>query len=268
MKKTIIFPTLFLAFCLLAACHRPTDTELSAQRIAYARQLADIGNFNQAKLQLDSVHLLYPKEVGMRRQAKRLNDSIVYLESVRTLHYSDSVLQTLLPQTDQLLKSFRYQKDEAYENRGKYVHRLLYTNSNIARCYLQAYVTDNRQTILKSYYYGAKAINHTAVDLAAGDIRCDISGTLHSFEAEGHYEILTMPEESALQALLFVANNKTERLKITLQGKSNYVYYLQPNEKEALEQTYRLGILMKDIRLLEENMRLAQARISKWETKH
>lgn len=264
MKKLVLFSLLLLPF---AACHRLTDAERAQERVNLAATLVDSGKLSQAKIELDSVHLLYPREVEVRRAAKHLHDSIVYIESARTLAYSDSVLQPLLVQADKLLKQFRYDKNKAYEEHGKYVHRLLYTGTNAARCYLQAYVSDERQTTLKSYYYGSKALHQQAITLTANDMEWQSEGSNHAFEAEGWHEILTLQEDKALQALSFISANKGQRLKVTLQGRSNYVYYLQANEKEALEQTYRLGILMKDIRQLEENIRIAQGRIDKWERK-
>ena len=43
---------------------------------------------------------------------------------------------------------------------------------------------------------------------------------------------------------------------------------ISDNEKQALDQTYRLGLLMRDINQLEEQVRLASARIEHFETKH
>ncbi len=251
----------------LSACSK-SDAELAQERVEEARTLVQNNQLNQAKILLDSVHTLYPKEVPSRRAAKHLNDSITYLEAQRTLAYSDSMLQTLLPQVDPLLKKFRYEKNDKYEDEGKYVHYLLKTTSNTSRCYLQCYVSDQRKTSLKSYYFGAKPIQQERITLTANEMSVDFSGTQHSFEAEGWYEILTLDEEHALQLLNFISAHKQDRIKVTLSGKSNYIYYLQANEKEALEQTYLLGTLMRDIRRLEENINIANKQIARYNEKN
>ncbi len=258
---------LLIVLAILTACNTKSDAELAAERVSQARSLVQTNQFNQAKLELDSVHILYPKEVAVRRMAKSLSDSIVYLEAQRTLAYSDSLLNTLLPQVDPLLKKFRYEKNEKYEDEGKYVHYLLKTTSNTSRCYLQCYVSDQRKTILKSYYFGAKPIQHDRLTLTANEMSIEQTGSQHSFEAEGWHEILTLNEESALQILNFISAHKQDRIKVTLSGKSNYIYYLQANEKEALEQTYLLGILMRDIRRLEESINLANKQIERYQAK-
>ncbi len=249
------------------ACNRLTDTDRAAMRIAMARQLIADNALNQAKIELDSVHILYPREVAERRVAKHLADSIVYIEAERTLAYSDSMLQVLLPQVDPLLKQFRYEKNDKYEDEGKYVHWLLRTTSNTSRCYLQCYVSDERKTILKSYYYGTQPLHHERLVLTANEMQVEQSGKPHAFQAEGWHEILTLEEEPALQVLNFVSAHKGDRLKVSLQGKRTYNYYLQQNEKEALEQTYLLGTLMRDIRRLEQNIHIANKQITRWHSK-
>ncbi len=265
MKNTL----LTIAICLLlVACIGKSDAELAIERVEQARTLVHNNQLNQAKIELDSVHTLYPKEIPARRAAKQLNDSIVYIEAQRTLAYSDSMLNVLLPQVDPLLKQFRYEKNDKYEDEGKYVHRLLRTTSNTSRCYLQCYVSDQRKTILKSYYFGNRALNQERITLTANEMNIEETGSNHAFEAEGWHEILTLDEEAALQLLNFISANKQERIKVTLNGKSNYIYYLQQNEKDALEQTYLLGILMRDIRRLEENINIANKQIERYRTKN
>ncbi len=263
MKKYLL---ILLAAAVVTACGK-SDAELAADRVATARQLILQNQLNQAKIELDSVHVLFPREVPARRIAAHLSDSITYIEAQRTLAYSDSLLNTLLPQVDPLLKNFRYEKNEQYEDNGKYVHRLLRTSSNAARCYLQCYVSDQRQTTLKSYYYGAKKIEHKSLTMEANGAQLTAQGSLHTFQTEGWHEILTLNEEDALQLLNFISANKADRIKVVLQGKSNYIYYLQKNEKDALEQTYLLGILMRDIRQLEQNISTASRQISRFESK-
>ncbi len=263
MKKTFF---ILLSTLTLIACGK-SDAELAMERVNNAKSLIEADALNQAKIELDSVHILYPREVAARREAKYLNDSIVFIEAQRTLAYSDSLLQVLLPQIDPLLKQFRYEKNDKYENDGKYVHRLLRTTSNTSRCYLQCYVSDQRVTTVKSYYYGMQPINQQSITLTSNEVSIEQTGTNHAFEAEGWHEILTLDEEHALQLLNFISAHRQDRIKVTILGKSNYHYYLQQNEKEALENTYLLGTLMRDIRRLEESINLSNRQIARWHSK-
>ena len=266
MKKTLFLAILLL---LLAGCDtKQKQARLARTRVETARQLVDDGNLNAAKMQLDSVHLLYPKQIDARRNAKALMDSIVYIEAQRNLQYSDSLLQPLLPQVDNMIKKFNREKNGEYENYGRYVHKLLPTDRNINRCFIQAYINEDMRTVLKSYYYGSKSLQHETVTFTIGEDFQSFSGSNHSFDSEGNkYEILSLAEDDALTALGFIANNKDSRIKVTLSGNGDYVYYLSQNEKQALAETCQLVAMMRDVRQLEQQKNVASAQIAKYESK-
>lgn len=259
-----------VAVLCLAACTQAREQQAAQAHVDAAAGLIEQHRYEAALQQLDSVHALYPRRVAERRQAKALKDTIVYLQAQHTLRYCDSVLQPLLPEVDKLLKEFRFEKNESYEDHGQYVYRNLQTGWNTSRCFLQAYVSDDRKTLVKSYYYGTKPVHQTAVALSAGDQEIEQSGQNHAFEAEGWHEILTLTDEQALEVLNFVSSHLAERIRVTAQGEkpnAKAVYYLSDNEKQALDKTYKLGLLMRDIDQLEQQISLASKRIEHFEEK-
>ena len=259
-----------IVFSSLVACG-PSDEECAKALVAEAQEMVMNGKWRQARSVLDSVHITYPREVAQRRVAKALEDSIVYLESQSTKAYADTILPPLLEKVDVLLKQFRYEKNDKYEDHGRYVHRLLETGSNTSRNFIQAYVRDDRQTIVKSYYYGTQQVNQQAVVLAADGIESQFTGKNHSFEANGWHEVMTMEDERALELLNFVSANMSVRIKVKGQGQKaqhTWVYYLNDKEKNALVATYELGWLMKDIRRVEQMQKAANANIQRYETKY
>ena len=159
----------FVSILLLISCGGTSDAEKASALVDSARSLVIEGQLNEAKIRLDSVHSSYPKCVAQRRLAKALQDSIVFIEAQRTLSYSDSLLTTLQQQADPLLKKFAYEKQEQYEDHGRYVHRLLRTDNNLDRCYLQVYITDDYQALVKSYYAGNSELLQPSVEMCVGD---------------------------------------------------------------------------------------------------
>ena len=92
-----------LVVCVMSAlvcpgCKNESEADQARERVAQARTLVEEGNLEAAKLQLDSVHILYRQQVDVRREAKALQDTITLLEAERTAAYADSMLQVLLPQ--------------------------------------------------------------------------------------------------------------------------------------------------------------------------
>ena len=263
------------AFCLfffllaLIAC-QPSAEQRAHTLLTEAQALVEKNQWRQARIMLDSLHLTYPKEVAQRRLAKALEDSITYLEAQSTLAYVDTLLPPLLEQADKLIKQFRYEKNEAYETHGKYVHRLLATNSNTSRNFLQAYVLDNRETVVKSYYYGDKQMNQQTVCLQANGEENNFSGRNHHFQDGAHHEIMTLSEDKALALLNFISTHRDAKIRVEGMGDKptrNWVYYLNDKEKEALSETYRFGFLMKDINQLEQMQRVAVAQINRYTQK-
>lgn len=266
MKKILIF---VLISVVTVGCNSKSRQAKEAEnRVNVAKAMVADGNLNAAKLLLDSVHVLYPRQVEWRRAAKTLMDSIVYIEAKRTLQYSDSILQPLLPEIDNLLKNFNSERDVKYETNGRYVHKQLPTGRNVERCFIQAYINEDLCIVLKSYYCGNKPIEHDKVIFTSGEDYQVFSGTGHSFDdGENQYEILTLNENDAMQALSFIVNHNQDRLKVTLSGRSDYVYYLNQNEKHALTETCQLSFKMRDVQRLEQQINVANAQILKYENR-
>lgn len=268
MTKQHIFICVLCATTLVAC--QPSEEQRAAILVSDAQTLVDSGQWRQARIVLDSLHVTYPKQVGQRRLAKALEDSITYLEAQRTLAYTDTLLPPLLEQVDGLIKRFKYEKNAKYEDHGKYVHRLLSTGSNTSRNFLQAYVQDDRQTFVKSYYYGNAQMNQQSVVLSAGGEESVYQGHNHHFQDGAHHEVMTLEDESALSLLNFISAHHDARIRVEGKGDKpthNWVYYLNEQEKEALSDTYQLGWLMKDINRLEQMQRVATAQIARYEQK-
>lgn len=267
MKKIFFF--VLLCTILFVGCS-PSDSEQAQALVEEASHLVNNGQWRQARIVMDSLHLTFPKEIAQRRVAKALEDSITYLEAQQTLAYTDTLLPPLIEQADQLIKQFKYEKNENYENHGKYVHRLLNTGSNTSRNFLQAYVLDNRQTVVKSYYYGNIQVNQQSVVLQSEGEDVTFYGRNHHFQDGAHHEIMTLEDEDALALLNYIDTHRKHRIRVEGKGDTpthNWVYYLNDKEKQALSATYQLGWLMKDIKRIEDIQRTASAQIERYQQK-
>lgn len=265
MKKYILPLALLVLF---TACKtRLTDSQKAELHIGQARHLIAENHLNAAKSELDSIHQLYPREVEMRRIAAHLSDTITCLESQRTIAYCDSLLPQKQQEKEALLKNFRFDKNETYQAEGRYTHRLLRTEQNASRSYLQVTVSEKAHLTLQSTYCGQAPVTHTYIELTANELSLssqDGQANLHTFQTGGqHYETLTLEDEAALPLLAYIAGHTGDRLKVTLHGQRTYAYYLTPNERNALAETYRLAIVMGDIERLQRERHIAEMRINR-----
>ena len=227
MKKILVFSLLSVALLGLASCgHKPTKVELL-------------------------------------RAEKQRNDSIEMVRNEMTRQSADSLLQALLPEVEPLMKPFRYEKNDSYEDHGHYIHRLLVTGSNTSRNYLQALVSDDRQLILRSFVYAARPVNQTTLKLTADELYVEAQGSNHVFEAEGTHEIMSLFGDDALRVLAFVSANHDSRIRV--QAASSIVYYLTNDEKQALADTYELALMMKQIYDLEQTISLCNRKAERYQ---
>ena len=83
---------LVFSLLLLTACD--DGGEKKAQlRLQNAQEALAGGDFNEAKLQIDSIKLLYPKAFEARKQGIALMQQVELKEQQQTLTYLDSMLQ-------------------------------------------------------------------------------------------------------------------------------------------------------------------------------
>ena len=252
IKHQLYLLVLLFLSGVFADCSKPTERQLASERVEAARQMIADNRFNAAKLQLDSVHLLYPRCVEQRKTANHLKDTIMLVEAERTLQYYDSLLEQLQLRADSVMTYFDYDKDERYQTTGNYVNRSLSPKLNNGN-FLQAQVSDAGELVLRSFYTGEVAINHTGLKISVADNFTQLRGSNYHFLSDGHHEILTCQGEQALQALQLIAAEQSGKITVTLIGdKKNVSYQLSDNAKKALTQTLQLYYLLSDIKSLEQ----------------
>lgn len=201
--------------------------------------------------------------VAELREQKRQQDSLNLLQYEQTARYTDSLLQTILPVADSLLARFQYVKNGKYADHGYYISKHLQTAGLGQRTYLQAYVTDDLKTVVRSMYFGSRSLKHDLLILDADSVSNSFSGNLYQYEAEGFHEILTLNDEDAVQLLRFVSAFSGTKIKVTLSGKGKFAYVINAKDIAALVETLRLQTVMTDIKTLEAQHKQATLQVEK-----
>jgi hypothetical protein len=268
MRK--IVPLFFVILIFLSSCNKREAQEKDAdKRLKHIEQLIVENAFNAAKIEIDSIHSLYPRLVSKRKIAAAFEDTITRRESSRTLAYCDSILPLKQHEADSIQKNFRLEKNVNYQDFGNFVYKTQLTESNSNRNYLKAYVDENADFYLISNYCSGK-IDHTSIEVSANDIfaHTDTLSTsnsaFHSFNDGGsHWESLTFKNQEDKGVGAFIAQNSSSRLKVTLYGKKTYVYYLSDSDKKAIAETYQLWIVKKDVAQLQKEIKKATVKIER-----
>lgn len=264
------FVVLLVALSLIVACgSQKTDEKLADERLKRIETLIAESAYNSAKIEIDSIHQLFPRLVDKRRMAATFLDTIVRRESARTLAYCDSILPLKQREADSIQRNFRFEKDPVYQQVGNYVYKTQQTESNATRNYLKSYVDENADFYLISNYTGAK-IQHISVKVSVGELfaQTDTLFTTdpsnHSFSDGGTYwEALTFKNEAEKGVAAFVAQFYNKPVKVTLLGAKNFVYSLSESDKKAIAETYHLWVVKKDIVFLQKEIQKAQIKIAR-----
>ena len=263
MKIKGVFFIILVITGLISCNSRQKQEKLADIRLKHIEQLISQNSLNAAKIEIDSVHLLFPRLISKRRVAAALEDTILRRESTRTLAYCDSMLPLKSHEVDSVQKNFKYEKDKIYQEIGNFIYKTQNTEENANRTYLKSYVDDNADFYLISNYCGGK-LEHTNVEVTANGLSAhtdtiDTSNpNYHSFTDEGsRWEVVTFKNKDDNGVASFISQNSSPTIKVTLHGKKNYVYYLDNSDRKAITQTYHLWIIKKDLVKLRKEIRKA-----------
>jgi uncharacterized protein with LGFP repeats len=268
IKYQITF--ILLTLTLFSACNsKEKQQKLADLRLKHIEQLINDNALNAAKIEIDSIHLLFPRMVDKRRAAEALKDTVIRRENARTLAYCDSILPVKLQEADAIQKNFRLEKNAKYQQVGSYIYKTQQTENNINRTYLKAFVDENADLYLVSNYCGGK-IEHSSLEVSVNDLfaKTDTIDTSnasnHSFTDEGtRWENVTFKNQADKGVTAFITQYTSEKIKVTLHGKKSYTYYLENADKKAIAETYHLWVVKKDVAQLQKEIKKATLKIER-----
>lgn len=94
--------------CMLFSCENVEKKAL--ERLQTAREAFERGDFSEAKMQIDSIKILYPKAFETRREGISLMQQVELKEQEKTLVYLDSLLQKKQSELDAIKGKFTFEK--------------------------------------------------------------------------------------------------------------------------------------------------------------
>ena len=263
VKKINVLVLLTVFSVLLIGC-KESEEEQAKSLLNQAERSYASGNLQEAQLLLDSLHESYPKLVSYRRSADTISWRIAVIESSRNCVYLDSMLVLKREELMPMLKGFGLEKEEQYQDVGNYVPAQLRTERNAERCYLKPYTTEHGDFYLMSYYVG-KVLNFNRMKISVEDMYSETGeaelADIHSYDDMGVYHETVMFNPTVLGSVpQFIYDHCATRMKVTLIGKTTYIYYLNELERNLLSETYALSVVLKDIYTLEDQLKKNKAK--------
>lgn len=260
MKKIIILACLCSA---LIACEN--TKKKAALKLAEARAAFEVGNYNEAKMQIDSIKILYPKAFDIRRQGIYLMQEVELKEQQKTLEYLDSMLAVKQQEFEAVKGKFVLEKDTAYQRIGHYLVPAQVIERNLHRSFLRFQTDETGLVSLTSIYCGSYNIHHTAVKVIATDGNfAETSVSRDSYETTDLGEHIEKADYKLGEdggVIAFVAANKDKNLRVDYTGERSYTTHMLPADRQAASDIYELGKTLSSITEIKKNIEEANQKI-------
>ena len=249
--------------CMLFSCENVEKKAL--ERLQTAREAFERGDFSEAKMQIDSIKILYPKAFETRREGISLMQQVELKEQEKTLVYLDSLLQKKQSELDAIKGKFTFEKDAEYQKTGNYLHPSQVIEKNMHRSYLRFQVNETGQMSMTSIYCGPTNIHHISakVTAPAGSF-AETPASKDSYETTDLGEKIEkadykIGEDGNVIGFLYL--NKDKNIKVNYQGERPYSTTMAPADRQAAASVYELAQLLSSITKIKEEMEEANLKM-------
>ncbi len=264
-KRDVMRKILFMVcFCSLFISCNDTDKK-GNERLAMAQDAFEKGDYNEAKIQIDSIKILYPKAFKARKKGIKLLQQIELKEQKKSLVYLDSLLQQKKKDFEQMKKKFSFEKDVKYQRTGNYLYPTQTVERNLHRSFLRFQVNENGIMSMTSIYCGSRNIHHTAVKVTTSD-----GSFAQTPPSKDIYETSNLGEkiekadykkgeDGGLMDFLYL--NKGKNIRIDLIGDRNYSIKMPSEDLQALINVYELAQKLSAISEIKKETEEANLKI-------
>lgn len=260
MKKAAILACLC---CTLFSCsnvEKKASEKLQVARAAYER-----GDYNEAKIQIDSIKILYPKAFETRREGIGLMQQVELKEQENSLVYLDSMLREKQKELDAIKGNFTFEKDAEYQKIGNYLHPSQVIEKNLHRSFLRFQVDENGLMSMTSIYCGPHNIHHVAVKVTAPDGSfAETPASKDSYETTDLGEKIEKADYKLGEdgnVIGFIYLNQDKNIRVNYLGERPYATTLTPNDRKAAAEVYELAKILSSITEIKKNMDEANLKI-------
>ena len=261
MKK-IGFSAL-LALATLAGCGDGGEKEAQI-RLQKAETALQQENFSEAKLQIDSIKVLYPKAFEARKQGIKLMQQVDLKEQGKTLVYLDSMMQVKQAQLDSIKANFVLEKDTAYQEIGNWFYPTQVVEKNVGRSFLRAQVNELGEMSLTSIYCAGGQLNHTSVKVSVGDTFAETPMTNDSYATTDLGRTIEKADYKVGEdggVVGFIVANQDKNIQLTFIGDKTYRTAMQKNDRKAIVELIELARILSGMEEIRKQQKEANLKI-------
>ena len=261
MKKLIIF---FCGTLALTACgngiEKKANEKLTVARAAYER-----GDYEEAKTQIDSIKILYPKAFEARKAGQELMLDVELKAQQKILAYLDSALQSKQEAFDAIKDKYTLEKDAEYQQVGNYIWPTQAIEKNLHRSFLRFQVNEQGIMSMTSIYCGASNIHHVGVKVTTPD-----GSFAETPTSKDSYETTDMNEKIEKadyklgedgSVIEFLNLNKDKNIRVEFVGDRKYTTTMTSADRQAVAGVYELTQILSAMQQIKKEQEDANLKI-------
>lgn len=261
MKKLTI---LFCSVLTLAACGNGVEKKAN-EKLTVARTAYERGDYEEAKIQIDSIKILYPKAFEARKAGQTLMLDVELKAQQKTLAYLDSALQVEQQEFDAIKDKYILEKDAEYQQVGNYLWPSQTIEKNLHRSYLRFQVNEQGLMSMTSIYCGSNNIHHVGIKVIAPD-----GSFAETPTSKDSYETTDMNEKIEKadyklgedgNVIEFLNLNKDKNIRVEYMGDRKYTTTMSPSDRQAAAEVYRLAKILSTMQEIKKNQEEANLKI-------
>ena len=242
MKKLII---LFCGTLALAACGNGLEKKAN-EKLMVAKAAYERGDYEEAKLQIDSIKILYPKAFEARKAGQALMLDVETKAQQKTLAYLDSAFQAKTVEFNAIKDKFKLEK-------------------NMHRSYLRFQVNEQGIMSMTSIYCGAGNIHHTKVKVIAPDGSfAETPSSKDSYETTDMNEKIEKADYKLGEdgnVIEFLNLNKDKNIRVEYIGDRTYKTTMSPTDRQAAAGVYELAQILSAMEQIKKEQEEANLKI-------
>lgn len=221
-------------------------------------------NFNEAKLQIDSIKVLYPKAFEARKQGIKLMQQVDLKEQRKTLVYLDSMMHEKQTQLDAIKDLFVFEKDTAYQEIGNWFYPTQTVEKNIGRSFIRGQVNELGEMSLTSIYCAGRALNHTSVKVSVGDTFAETPATKDGYTTTDLGRTIEKADYKIGEdggVIGFIVANQDKNIQLTFMGDKTYRTAMQKNDRKAIVELTNLARILSGMEEIRKQQKEANLKI-------
>ena len=170
-----IYKTLSVAFAAFALFSCGSKVEKQGNDLLdRAKVCYENGEYNKARMLIDSIKIVSPKAYKSLREAELLRREVMVKEKERDVAFFEEEVNRLIAVRDSLAAKLVFEKDKRFQNKGFYSVKSQSMSQNTKNNFIRASVHEDGAMYLTSFYRG-KSLKHNTVTLSSGGtfVSCD-----------------------------------------------------------------------------------------------